>query len=125
MALEKHNLQLRDEDIELQEQIANLKEQLFNQQETSKRFQRDACDAAEGQELELSRFKVTVSDGVRESSIKRNQVEDKFASNMNAALKLRKEGLQNCDHLVDLAISELQESEDISKEKIQTPAKQL
>ena len=121
---EQENISLVKQNLELQGQIADLREQLFNLQETSRHIERNASDAVEGQKLELSHFKVTVSNGLKEASIKRRQAAEKFTSDLNAALSSRMENLEDCDHLLVAAMGVLQEGEAGSNDKVQTPAEQ-
>lgn len=131
LTLVKQNLQLRERDLKLQGQLlvshsetADLREQLFNLEERSRHIERNACDAAEAHRLELSRFKATVSDGLNESSVRRREVDDKFASDLNAALELRREGLEDCERLVAAAVGDLQEGKFGTNDGVQTAAEQ-
>ena len=131
MALEKHNFQLREQDLNLrgqilvhQKQSADLREQLFNLQEKSKHSERNACDASEAYDLELSRFKTKVSDKLQQFSVRRREADDRFATALNEAQKSRTETLQNSEHLVSSVLLELQGRKVGSNEGIQSPAEQ-
>lgn len=127
LALEKQNLKLRKLDIEFQGQIliehgkiADLREQLFNAQERSKHLERNA----ERHELELSRFRDTVSKALKESSIRRRQVNEECASDLSAVLKLSMDNLEGCDHLLAAALGKSQEPKVGSSGTVQSPAEQ-
>ncbi|MDI1487993.1 MAG: hypothetical protein OHK93_007267 [Ramalina farinacea] len=131
MALEKDNFQLREQDLNLRGQIlvhqkesADLREQLFNLQEKSKHSERNACDAAEAYDFELSRFKTKVSDKLQQFSLRRRQADDRYATALNEAQRSRTESLQDSEHLVSSAVRELQGRKVGSNEGIQSPAEQ-
>ena len=103
-------------------EITNPQEQLFDLQEKSRHIKRKAFDAEEGHKHQLSRFRDTVSNGLKEYSIRQRQIDEKSASALHAALKSRSKSLEDCDDLMAAAVGELQGGKPGSNDGVPTSA---